>query len=152
MTDLRAGTVIKALDFPPTVKATDSTSISNISTTTYTAGSPVVATAFMAPTSGKVKLIVSTIGRDNGAGNERLYVAPQVYLGTDATGTLILSPATRYTVSTMGEASNYHAQEKVGVLDGLDAGSSYYVRVMYRVTAGTTVDCIYRGVIVVPLT
>lgn len=151
MSELRSGTTVLALDFPPTVKATDSTSIANITTTSYTAGSPEVGVAFMAPTTGRVKLIVSGIGRDNTA-DERLFVSPQVFTGTDNTGTVVLSPSVRSAMSTIGEASNYHVHDRATVLDGLDAGSTYYARVMYRVSGGTSVDCIYRGLIVVPLT
>lgn len=151
MTDLRAGTTVLALDFPPTVQTGDGTVISNITSTTYIVGSPEVGTTFVAPTSGRVRLIASLIARDNGA-DERVYLSPQVYLGTSSSGTLVLSPSVRSAVSTIGEASNYHAQERATVLDGLTAGSTYYVRVVYRVSAGTTADITYRGIIVLPLT
>ena len=151
MTDLRAGTTVRALDFPPTVQAGDGTLISNITSTVYLVGSPEVGTTFMAPTSGRVKLITSLVARDNG-GDNTVYLTPQVYLGTSASGTQIVLATIRHAVSTMGEASNYQSHERVSFLDGLTPGSTYYIRVGYRVSGGTTADLTYRGIIVVPLT
>lgn len=151
--DLRAGTTVYALDFPPTVQASDSTTIANISSTTYIAGTPEVGTTFTAPSSGRVRLIVSALARDNGATAERFLFVPQVFLGTSSSGSEVLGPAIRGRgMSTMGEATNYHAHDRSTMLEGLTPGATYYARTLYRVTGGTSVDCIYRGIIIVPLT
>lgn len=152
MTDLAAGTTVRALDFPPTASASDGTLITNISSTTYITGTPEVATTFMAPTSGRVMLWVSALGRDDTA-DQQVYVTVEVYEGTDATGTQILSPsALARGVSTMGEASNPMGHDRASLLSGLEAGTTYYARVVYRVLGGTTADIFYRGLIISPAT
>lgn len=151
MTDLSAGTIVTALDFPPTVQANDGTSQINISSTAYITGSPVVSTTFTAPTSGRVRLIASFVGGADASGN-RAFVSPQVFEGTDTTGTEVLSPSVATAVGSMGEQTSSSAYERCSFLDGLTPGGTYFVRVMYRVTGGTTLDLLYRGIIVVPLT
>lgn len=151
MSNLSAGTVVNALDFPPTVQANDATSNNNISSTSYVTGSPVVSTTFTAPTSGRVRLIVSMVGGADATGN-RVFVSPQVFEGTDATGTEVLSPSVATAVGTISEQTSSSSYERCSFLDGLTPGGTYFVRTMHRVTGGSTIDLLYRGVIVVPLT
>lgn len=150
MSDLAAGTRYLALDWPPTVKATDATQQTNISSTSYVTGSPVVSTTFTAPSSGRVRLIVGMSGGADAGGN-RVFVAPQVFLGTSASGTEILSPSVDSAVGTMQEQTSSSSYERCSFLDGLTPGATYFVRVMHRVTGGSVVDLLFRGVIVVPL-
>lgn len=157
MTDLLAGSKIKALDFPPTVHAEDSTSIPNISNTSYAAGSPEVGTTFTAPTSGRVLITVSAGIRNNASNSDRVFVTCQVFLGTSASGTEIQTPtASPFGVSTPGGSATADNQylSRTGVLEGLTPGTTYYARTMHVLSsAGTpanTGDIAYRGLIVAP--
>jgi hypothetical protein len=139
------------MDFPKTRAAGDATAISNISSTTYATGSPIVSLLFTAPTSGRVRFITSLAGQDN-SGDNRIFLSPQVFTGMDATGVEIVAPSVASAVSSMGEASAFSVWERCSFLDGLTPGSTYYVRLMHRVTGGSTCDIAFRGLIVVPLT
>jgi hypothetical protein len=151
MTGLTAGTTVRALDFPPTLKVSSPTDNNNQTSTTYITGSPTISTTFTAPTSGRVRFIVSVSGRDD-SGDNRIFVAVQVFTGTSASGTEILSPSVATAVSTQGEGSNFCTFERCSFLDGLTPGDTYFARLMHRVTGGTTCDVSYRGLIIVPLT
>ncbi len=154
MPDLIAGTVVDALDWPPAVEASDATQINNPTNTTYSAGSPVVGTTFMAPTSGRVRLIVGG-GLGNSSGADRIFLAPQIFLGVDATGTEILAP----TVVTRGfsaenAASGFHYGSRETILEGLVPGATYSARIMHVVSAdpgAQTGDIAYRQITIVPL-
>lgn len=151
MSNLSAGTIVTALDFPPTVQATDNTGITNVSSTSYITGSPVVSTTFTAPTSGRVRLVVGAVFGAGGGGN-RMFISPQVFEGTDASGIEVLSPSVATAVGSMSEQTSYSSYERASFLDGLTPGGTYFVRTVHRVTGGATIDLLFRGVIVVPLT
>lgn len=153
MSDLIAGTQVDALDFPPAVYASNATMINNPTNTSYSAGSPVVAVTFVAPTSGRVHLIVGG-GVGNSAGADRIFLSPQVFLGTSASGTEVLSP----TVVTRGfssicEAASFHYGSRRTLLEGLIPGQTYYARVMHAVASdpgAQTGDIACRDITVAP--
>ncbi len=154
MSDLGAGTEVLALDFPPAVWASDSTAINNPTNTAYAAGTPEVGTTFMAPTSGRVLLGVGG-GIGNSATADRIFLAPQVFQGTSAAGTEVLSPTTvGRGLSSENASSGFHYGSRETVLTGLTPGTTYYVRVMHAVAtdAGAqTADIACRQVLVAPL-
>lgn len=155
MTDIAAGTTVRALDFPPTVAATDNTSLANLSSTTYAAGTPEVGVTFVAPTTGRV---VTTIGagvRNNSATSDRVFVTVQVFRGSNSSGTEVLAPSvTYYGVASAAGATtaDYQYLSRSQLLDGLTPGTTYYARVMHTVTGGSTCDLNTRTVLVQPAT
>lgn len=148
MPDLTAGTLIKAGDYPVPAYASDTTTILNISSTSYIPDSPVVATTFKAPSTGRVLVTVGLQGGDN-TGTNRIFLAYQVYLGADATGTLVRGASVEaYGVGSPSKATNYCTWSRSSVLDGLTPDATYYVRTMHRASAGATCDMTYRDVMV----
>lgn len=154
MPDLAAGTLIRALDFPIAVQAYDATQIDNPSNTSYIAGSPVVAVTFVAATTGRAWLIVGG-GLGNSSGADRIFLAPEVYLGTDATGTQILaaSVVTRG-FSSENSSGGFHYGSRETLLEGLTPGATYYARVVYSVktsdAGASTADIAARQITVAP--
>lgn len=162
MTDLLAGSKVKALDTPPTVQVGDATALSNITAPSYTAGSPEVGTTFTAPTSGRVLITVSGSLRNNGANDDRVFLTAQVFLGSNSSGTEVVAPTvTVFGISSaVGNANaGFQYLGRTSMLDGLTAGATYYVRTMHVESAGTsgggsnpfhTIDIGYRQVLVAP--
>jgi len=149
-----AGQKIKALDFSATVSAVDNTTLTNVSTT-LGAGSPVVAVTFVAPTSGKVAIHLSGNGRCTGSLQATIFDI-EVYLGTSASGTLIVATGSstyRVVVVAAGSAGSTfgHNFGKTSYLSGLTAGSTYYARVMHASSNTATCDVFHRGLTIQPL-
>lgn len=152
LTGGRAGALIGPGDSPPAAAAGDSTVISNMTSTTFIPGTPVVACTFTAPASGRVKITVGGAMRDD-AGLNRVIMAPEVYEGTNASGTLVLGTSNTVLteVSSPAEATGYYYTSRSSVLDGLTPGATYYARLVRRVTGGSTCDIARRDIIVRPL-
>lgn len=151
MADTLVGSVIQSADFPVPVTATDSSALSNLSSTSFAAGSPVVSATFVAPTSGMVLLSVGVAARDNG-GTNRVHLAPEVYAGTSSGGTLFLAAnVTTRGVGTPGEAAAFIYRSRTTLLTGLTAGSTYYVETQHKVSGGSTADITARDLTVVPV-
>lgn len=156
--DLLGGTRILAMDYPPVVSAYDGTAISNITSLVYIAGSPEVGVTFMAPTTGRVTVTVGGGVRNNGSNNDRVFIAPQVYLGTSAAGTEILAPtAPQFGISSGGGFTNdlFQYLSRTSLVEGLTPGSTYYVRTMHvqvnnSGAASGTSDLQSRSVVVAP--
>jgi hypothetical protein len=157
--DLLGGTRILALDYPPAVTVYDATIIANATiTTTYAAGTPEVGVTFMAPTTGRVVLTTGGGVRNNAANNDRVFIAPQIYLGTSSAGTEILAPtAPQYGISSGGgyTTDDYQWLSRTSLIAGLVPGSTYYVRTMHAqvnnsgATSGTS-DLFGRSLVVAP--
>jgi hypothetical protein len=157
--DLLGGTRILALDYPPAVQVFDATTIINGTiTTTYAAGTPEVGVTFMAPTTGRVLLTIGGGVENNAANNDRVFVAPQVFLGTSAAGTEILAPtAPQYGIASGGgyTTDGYQFLSRTSLIAGLTPGSTYYVRTMHAqvnnsgATASTS-DLSGRSLVVAP--
>jgi hypothetical protein len=151
MPDILAGATIKAADFPPASR--DSSNVSQVNVTaTPTEGSPVVATTFVAPTSGKVEIVVGGAIQDDTA-SSRGFIEPQVFEGGDATGAEVAAVGTarRYAQrGTTGAAPEFGSRSTL--LAGLTPGQTYYARVMVYASGGTTVDIIQRSIEVFPTT
>lgn len=153
MSDLLAGAKIRAADWPATVSDTDGTSISNITDTTFVTGTPVVAVTFVAPTTGRVLITITGGMRDN-TNTNRVVMAPNVFLGTDATGTEVLSTASTLATecTSPGQANAFYYVSRTSLLEGLTAGSTYYARLMYKAETATSAsaDISRREIIVRP--
>jgi hypothetical protein len=153
--DLLAGSVVLAADHPPTVTANDTTTISNISDATYVPGTPVVATTFVAATTGRALITINANIRNNAANTDRLSVSWQLNLGTDATGTLITDASAFRAVVGDGIASagDYCSYGRPFLQTGLTPEATYYVRAVYlRFGANATCDIAGRELIVAPAT
>lgn len=148
-----AGQRIKALDFTAAVAAESTVVQSNISTT-LGVGTPEVGVVFTAPTSGKVNVTVSMSCADDTGANNVGILDWKLFLGTNGSGTLVLNTGalTRRLVLQVGDVTNQSQETSRTILvQGLTAGSSYYVQLLHAAWAGTTLDIYARTVSVVPL-
>ena len=158
MGNLLGGSRVLAMDYTPSVTVFDTTQISNITSTAYTAGSPEVGVTFMAPTTGRVLITTGGGFRNNGSNADRVFLSPQVFLGTDNTGTEVLHPtAPQYGVSSGGgyTLDDFQFLSRTTLLDQLTPGSTYYVRTMHcqvnhLATPAGTVDLVDRTLVVAP--
>ena len=152
MTDHLVGSKVKAADFPPTVWASDNTDVNNITATTFQNGSPEVSVTFTAPTSGRV-LIINGGGLRNNTGADQLFIDSEVRL-TNGSGTVIRSSSVtgEGTISCADESLAHEYKSRAYVLSGLTPGTTYFARVQYRASAGTTTaDLSARSIIVQPI-
>lgn len=150
MSDLLAGTEVKALDFPPGQYDEEDTTQSNVSSTSYTAPTNACSVTFVAPTSGRVKLIVGGGFRDNTNDNQG-FIAPEVR--EDNVSGAIVQQASAYARGyiSMGEASDYYYHSRSTILEGLTPGQTYFARIMIKVDGGSTCDLRNKNIIVVPV-
>lgn len=133
--------------------ASDETTISNPTNTSYAAGSPEVSVTFMAPTSGRLVLVVGgSVG--NSAGGNRIFLSPEVR-EDDSSGDVVLSPSViPHGYSSIRGAGGFHYGSRRTLLEGLTAGATYFARVMHVVVSadgGTnTSDINARDITVAP--
>jgi hypothetical protein len=147
--DILVGAPISVDDRPPAKFASDTTGITQISSTSYIAGSPQVDVTFTAPTSGSVLLSVGMGGSDNG-GTNRIHVAPEVRLNNVSGAVFLAADVTARGVGTPGEAGANIHRSRTTLLTGLTAGNTYFARIMYKVSGGATADIAVREIAVVP--
>jgi hypothetical protein len=152
--DIEPGDLIEAAWWPESVSVQENTDQLNITSTSSIAGTPECSTTFVAPMSGRVGICVAAEMRNDDTAGNRVFVQPQVYLGTSSAGTLVLAVAVTRGVSTTGDttASQFMTHGNMTMLEGLTGGSTYFVRTMHRVDGGTTNDIGHRRLIVIPLT
>lgn len=149
-----AGRPVRALDYPPAKWAQDTTAINNPSNTSYATGSPEVSVTFIAPTSGRVLIVVGG-GLGNAAAADRIFLSPEVRL-TNSSGALVLSPSvTNRGFGSDNASSGFHYGSRESVLEGLTPGTLYYAVVKYVVITGdagtTSADIAARDITVVPI-
>ncbi|MGP3917693.1 hypothetical protein [Nonomuraea sp. 10N515B] len=149
MTDTLVGAVISAQDFPPAVWASDTTANSDISSTSYIAGTPTVSVTFTAPTSGAVLLSVGVAASDNG-GTNRVHLSPEVRENNVSGAVVLAADVTNRGVGTPGEASANTHRSRTTLLTGLTPGGTYFARTMHKVSGGTTADIAVREITVIP--
>ena len=148
MADLAAGSRVLALDFPPAVAAYDNTQITDITSTSFIAGSPVVSATFTAPTTGRVVIAVAANVRDS-AGTQRVFVAAHIESVT--TGLVVATPnAGSFGITNAPPSTVYEIHSRDTLLEGLIPGDTYFARLMYRVNGGSTADIRSRQVTVTP--
>lgn len=148
MPDLVAGSRIKAVDYTPAAGIVDDANYLDISTS-YTFGGVAEAT-FVAPTSGRVLLIVGA-GANPGA-SQTVNVAPEVYEGVDATGTLIVSAhAGLRGVIIYGSVARITVWSRITLLEGLVPERTHYARAVFRGAGGTTSDLLVHSIFIAPV-
>lgn len=148
-----AGQRILAADFQPTVGATDTTSLTNISTT-LSVGTPEVGVVFTAPTSGKALVTIGASFADDTGANNVGILDSKVFLGTNGSGTQILGVGSlvRRLVLQPGDVANQSQEaSRTYLVTGLTSGSNYYVQLLHAAWAGATLDIFARQLIVQPL-
>lgn len=152
MPDILVGATVKADDFPPAVWFADSTSNLNIGSTTYVAGTPIVAVLFIAPTSGRVLLSVGAGMEDNG-GADRVHVAPQIREDSASGSIIYAADVAGRGVGSAGSNAGYEYRSRTTLITGLTPGRTYHAQVLHKVSDATdpdTADIACREIVVVP--
>jgi hypothetical protein len=146
----------RVMPTPVTVQAFDNTTNANLSNTAYAAGTPETGVTFVAPMSGNVIVTISGGVRNNAANADRVFLAPQIYLGTSSVGTQFLAPAVaQYGCGSGGgyTTDDYQYVCRTSLVTGLTQGATYYIRVMHATASGSgTADIAAREVTVQPAT
>lgn len=152
--DLSAGTRVKAVDFPRAAQVTDQTSQLNMTNTTYSTGDPEVAVRVMAPSSGRVLVVVAAGIRNNTAANQdRVFVSFRVFEGDPADNDLYQTEEVKLGLSnTAAGADDYSYGGHGTMVQGLTPGTYYYFQVRHRTTLGSgTADISNRSILVTPI-
>lgn len=151
MPDLLAGSTVRALDTPPAVSDTqlDGFSFTN---TTYGVGSTDgtyvdCGTAFMAPTTGRVLVILSAQIVNAAVNTTRM--APVVREGPVIGSGAVIVPANDVnSIANQGPNTAVLAAQ-VALIENLSPGETYNVRLEHRVSGGTG-TLWNRRVVVIP--
>lgn len=154
MPDLLAGTYVLGIDTPPTKETHTGTSILDITETSWTAGASGISMTFLAPRTGRVKVTVNVRGDTDG--QERVFFAPEIYEGEDATGTLVLAAnrnyAAAYGIDNVASAGVFAHSSWTRLVEGLTPGATHFVRGMHETQDGAgTADIVSRTIIVEPV-
>lgn len=128
----------------PSVQDTDATDIT-VTSTTYTTGTPVVDLFFTAPVSGKV--FVTVTAALEAAAPSTIYVSYEVR-ETDASGTIV-SGTSDEIKAVIQQEDKFHQGSTRSMVSGLTPGSTYYCRLMQKVSANAG-TCFYRGLLIEP--
>lgn len=145
-----AGQRLKALDFTPASTVIDATAQAALGTTLAT-GTPTVAITFTAPTSGKALLCYGL--KAGATSNTWVILTPEVYLGTNATGTQVLSGGDGWSIelNVPNTAVANATKSMQGIISGLTPGSSYYFRIRHRAVAAAVANISWRSITCQPL-
>lgn len=143
-------TLVKGFDTPTTAWDQDTSWQLNITATDPVPGDPEMGVTFMAPTSGRVLVIIGGGGRDNGGAN-RILMKPEVYAGTQAIPENIVDNGDFKDFTIPGEADEGLYGSRVSVLENLVPFRVHYARVVHAVTGGTSCDIFVREILVAPL-
>jgi hypothetical protein len=149
------GNSVYGEDTPPSTFDQDWTLILNLSSTSYAAsqsGVGEVGTAFVAPTSGRVLIIVGGGVRNNAATQDRAIITYRVYEDSAAGNQIVFAAADNGIISCgVASSQEFQYQCTYDMQSGLTPGRQYYVQIAYRTTGGNTADIASRQVTVVPL-
>lgn len=145
-----AGQIVRALDFTEARYAADIGNIDNVTETTPQIGDPEVSVTVIAPTSGKLGIVIGG-GADDSAG-ERVFLEPLVREGS-STGADVFVGEQQTTGwgSSPGATAPMYGGGIPHIVSGLTPGAAYWCAVTYRVSGGTTADVNSRTIFVVPL-
>ncbi|WP_433519034.1 hypothetical protein ACQP2T_28055 [Nonomuraea sp. CA-143628] len=133
MSDYRAGTTVQALDFPPAKFNRDATDVLNVTSTTYTDGTPQISTTFTAPTSGRV--LVTVGGGLRGDGTRRLHLAPVVKETNDSGSTVLGPNVVTRGIGVQENATGYVYYSRTTLLEGLKPGQLYFAKTQHKASA-----------------
>lgn len=151
MADYLAGSVVKALDFPPSQYDLEDTLQSNINVSGYTAPTNACSVTFTAPTSGRVKLVVGAGARDD-TNNIQVFVTAEIR-ETNVSGSIVLgASAYRNGYISEPEASDYLYHSRITLVEGLTPGQVYFARIMISDdSASNTADLRLKNLAVIPV-
>lgn len=150
MPDLLAGSIVRALDTPPTQQDTQSATVTTTSTTFTTSGTSCAVT-FTAPTTGRVRIHVSSRMVNSSATSGTLASVETREGATVGSGTVIESASDSIGVAHYG--STFAASGKSHTLIGLTPGSVYNSRILMRSSNGAdTASFANRYIEVTPAT
>lgn len=152
MPDIRPGDTISAEWWPESVRVVENTDQLNITSTSFTAGSPECSTTFVAPSTGRVGVVVGAEMKNDDTAGNRVFVSFEIREGTTSAGAVFLAASTPRGVSTTGDtsASQYMTHGNMSMVEGLTGGATYFIRAMHQVAGGTTNDIGHRRIVVVP--
>lgn len=148
-----AGGDVYGVDFPPSQFDQDWTPISNITDTSYVAGTPEVAVSVTAPTSGRLFTCVGGGFRNNAATSEQVFITFQVFEDSPS-GALFLAASNSRGIRSCGIASSQEFQHhgNMDLVTGLEPGRSYYFQVVHKASSSAgTGDISSRNILVVPV-
>lgn len=150
---LSAGVPFRATDFTRSKFSFAQTDINNISDTSYTVGTPEIAVRFMAPTSGRVAVVLQAGCRNNGANADRIFVTYRILEGDPDDGDLFQTDEVKFGRSNPATGADEHQYAgALSIVSGLTPGQFYYAQVRHRTTLGSgTADVAYRGILVFPV-
>ncbi len=150
MPDLLAGSIVRALDTPPTQSDVQGTTVTTTSTTFTTSGASCAVT-FTAPTTGRVKITVSARMISTGASAGALIGAETREGSTVGSGTVVESASAANGPSNYG--TTFARSGTSHVLGGLTPGSVYNSRTLMSSSSGSeTASFANREIIVEPCT
>jgi len=149
MPDLLAGTLVKALDFPPSQYDAEDTLQTGVSSTSYTAPTNACSVTFTAPTSGRVKLIVGGGFRDT-SGDDQGFITAEIR-ENNVSGAIVLgASAYRNGYISEPEASDYLYHSRITLVEGLTPGQTYFARILIKVDGGAA-DLRSKNLAVIPV-
>lgn len=152
MAEIQAGDEIDARWWPDSVRVVENTDQLNITSTSFTAGSPECSTTFVAPLSGRVRVTVAAEMRNDDTAGNRVFVSFEIRLGSVA-GAVHTAAVVHRGVSTTGDtsASQFMTHGNSSMVDNLTPKSTYFIRAMHSVGGGTTNDIGHRRLCVIPV-
>lgn len=153
---LSAGVPVRAVDFPRAVQnfLTETSNNINLTNTSYSNGTPEVGVRFMAPSSGRVAVVLGAGVRNNSAANEdRIFVAFRILEGDPADGEEYQAAEVKLGRSnTAAGADDAQYGGHATMVQGLTPGEWYYGQIRYRTTLGSgTADVFSRHIFIFPL-
>ncbi len=146
---VRVGSKIRAIDFTAVRWVQETTEISNVSSTSFIAGSPTVETTFVAPTSGSVLLVCGGGFRDNSSTN-RISLAPQLRAGSSSGSIVLAADEITRGVGASSASAEYEFYSRMTLVTGLTAGSTYHAQVLYKTSGGSSADIRCRDLGIIP--
>lgn len=147
------GGSVYGLDFPPSQYDQDWTSINNVASATFSAGTPEVAVSVTAPSSGRVAVAVGAGIRDNTAGGDVGAVSYRIFQDS-VNGALFQDTDVDRGIKSCGitQAQEFQYHGNIDIVEGLTPGKSYYFQVMHLAyNAAGTIDIASRNILVFPI-
>jgi hypothetical protein len=149
MPDILAGMPLPLT--PQAVWAQSQLSQLNLSGSTFVAGSPQVGVGFVAPPSGVVLCSIGGGVRDN-TNDDRILMAPQVFVGSTGGAQFLAPSVTEYGFVSLNVASNYHYGSRISLIHDLSPGVTYFARVVHSVSgANASADITVREIVIAPV-
>lgn len=150
---IRAGQIIRALDFAGNAGIFDGTDEANFNQTTFTAGSTPVGTTFMAPSSGAVLIHYTARIRLVNATAQRITVLAEVREGAViGSGTVVNNFTEDQSLEIGQTAGDQLTGGTTMPVSGLTPGATYNVRLLYKnaTSVASAASIFARGIYVVP--